>query len=194
MATEHGSVDLVDADVVQSFVRAALLAALTGALAYVAIPYPLSPAPITLQVLGVFLAGLYLGPLWGGVSMVLYVVAGAMGAPVFALGTAGPGVLLGQTGGYIWSYPLAAPVVGLVVHRGTEARDLSATSLPVLAGALGAATLVVYAFGVVWMAWVLSLEYLESIVIGAAVFVPAELVKMGAAIAIVRRGPDIVSR
>jgi len=65
MATQRNSVDLVDDTVVRQFARAAVLAALIGVTALVGIPYPLSPAPVTLQVLFVFLAGLVLGPAWG---------------------------------------------------------------------------------------------------------------------------------
>lgn len=84
METERNEVDLVEGDVVRQFARAAVLAALLGAFGPVSIPIPLSPAPITLQVLFVFLAGLVLGPVWGTVSMLIYLTAGAIGIPVFS--------------------------------------------------------------------------------------------------------------
>ena len=86
--------------------------------------------------LGVFLAGILLGPLWGAGAMGLYLIAGAVGAPVFAMGSAGLGVLLGPTGGYLLSYPIAAAVVGLIVHRGLDVRDYRAVGLPLLVGAM----------------------------------------------------------
>ena len=107
---------LVPGTVVRPFVRAAVLAALTGVGAYASIPIPISPAPVSLQVLFVFLAGLYLGPVWGATSMLLYMVAGAVGAPIFANGAAGVSVLFDTTGGYIWSYPVAAFLIGAIVH------------------------------------------------------------------------------
>ena len=188
MATNRDTVDLVDGEVVRQFARAAVLAALIGAVAPVSIPIPLSPAPITLQVLFVFLAGLVLGPVWGAVSLLLYLAAGAIGIPVFAGWEAGLGTLFGTTGGYLWSYPVAAALIGGVVHRGTDLRDPADVSLPIVVVALVAATALIYAMGTAYMAWVLGLEPWEAITMGALPFVPGELLKIGAAIAIVKSG------
>ena len=188
MATERSDVDLIEGDVVRAFARAALLAALLGAVAPVAIPIPLSPAPITLQVLFVFLAGLLLGPVWGPVSMLLYLTAGAIGIPVFAGFEAGVGVLFGQTGGYLWSYPLAALLIGLVVHRGTDLRDPADVPIPIVVTALVIATLLIYAMGVGYMAWLLELELWEATTLGALPFIPGEILKIAAAVAIVESG------
>lgn len=179
-------VDLVGDETTLNIARAALFAALMGAFAYVSFPYPLSPAPVTLQVLGVFLAGLFLGPVWGGASMVLYLLAGALGAPVFSGGGAGIGVLLGPTGGYLFSYPLAALAVGAIAHGGFELRSLTETAnVRLLAGmALGVG--VIYGVGVPFMWWNLEMTLRTAIVTGAVVFVPAEAAKMAAAIGIVR--------
>ncbi len=179
-------VDLVGDETTLNIARAALFAALMGAFAYVSFPYPLSPAPVTLQVLGVFLAGLFLGPIWGAASMVLYLLSGALGAPVFSGGGAGLGVLLGPTGGYLFSYPLAALAVGAVAHGGLELRSLAeAASVRLLAGmALGVA--VIYVIGVAFMWWNLEMTLRTAVITGAVVFVPAEAAKMAAAIGIVR--------
>ncbi|MFC6726546.1 biotin transporter BioY, partial [Halobium palmae] len=92
MATSTDSVELVGDEATRNLARAALFAALMGAFAYVSFPNPLSPGiPVTLQVLGVFLAGIFLGPVWGGFAMVLYLLAGTLGLPVFSGGSAGVG-------------------------------------------------------------------------------------------------------
>src|SRR5215212_9876498 len=86
---------------------------------HVAIPLPGTPVPFTLQPLVVVLAGLMLGPAAGAASMVLYVLAGIAGLPVFApMGAPGIARLAGPTGGYIIAYPLAAWVAGMVAGRG----------------------------------------------------------------------------
>ncbi|ELY52121.1 biotin transporter BioY [Natronolimnohabitans innermongolicus] len=188
MATHGDSVDLVDGTVVRQFARAAVLAALLGALGPISIPLPFSLAPVTLQVLFVFLAGLVLGPVWGTASMLLYLAAGAVGAPVFAGWEAGLGPLFGQTGGFLWSYPIAAALIGAIVHRGTDLRDPAAVPLPVVVLALAAATVLIYAMGTAYAAWLLELEAWEAIVGFALPFVPGELLKMAAAIAIVNGG------
>jgi biotin transport system substrate-specific component len=184
--TSTADVDLVGEEIAVSIAQSAVFAALIGALAYASIPYPLSPAPVTLQVLGVFLAGLLLGPTWGAASMVLYLVAGALGAPVFAQGTAGLGELLGATGGYLFSYPIAAAAVGYIAHGGLEFRSLAESSVPRMVAGMAAGTLVIYGIGVPFMWWNLDMTVQTAIISGAVVFVPAEAAKMAAAIGLVR--------
>ena len=79
----------------------------------VAIPLPGTPVPLTLQPFVVVLTGLLIGPIDAAAAMVLYLVAGAAGAPVFApIGAPGIARLLGPTGGYLLAYPVAAAVAG----------------------------------------------------------------------------------
>ncbi|UPW01744.1 biotin transporter BioY [Halorussus gelatinilyticus] len=187
MSTDTASVELVGEETAGNVARAALLAALTGAFAYVSFPNPLSPAPVSLQVLGVFLAGLLLGPVWGGVSMALYLAAGAVGAPVFAGGSAGLAVLWIQpTSGYLWSYPVAAFVVGAIAHGGLRLRDSVPRSVPRLVGAMVVGTAVIYAVGVVVMSFVLDMTLRTAFLAGAAAFIPAEAFKIAAAVGVVR--------
>jgi len=187
MSTRTESVDLVGDEAATNVARAALFAALVGAFAYVSFPHPFSASPITLQVLGVFLAGIFLGPVWGGGALVLYLAAGALGAPVFSAGTGGLGVLLAEpTLGYLWSYPFAAALVGYVVHGGVTLRDPDAVGVPRLVGAMVAGTAVIYAFGVVGFAVVLDLTLVEAFLTGALAFIPFEAVKMAAAVGVVR--------
>ncbi len=69
--------------------------------------------PITLQPLVVVLAGMWLGPVAGAASMVLYLLAGAAGLPVFSpFGAPGIARFFGPTGGYLFAYPVAAFVAG----------------------------------------------------------------------------------
>jgi len=97
---------------------ALLFAALTAAGAVVTIPLFFSPVPVTLQTLAVVLAGAVLGPVWGPVSQILYVGAGASGLPIFAGGTGGPGVLVGPTGGYLVGFVISAWLAGLLTRPG----------------------------------------------------------------------------
>ena len=189
MGTEHDSVELVPDDVVLPFALAALLAALMGASALFSIPIPFSPAPVTLQTLIVFLAGILLGPVWGGFAIVLYLLAGALGAPVFSQGAAGFGVLVGSpTAGYLWSFPIAAVLIGLIVHRGVERRDLSSVATPVLVASMLLATLLMYGVGSGWYAWLTGVGMVEAIAVMVAPFVVGDLLKVAAAVAIVRTG------
>jgi len=106
-------------------------AAAVAAASQIAIPLPLTPVPITLQPLLVILAGMWLGPVAGASSMVLYLAAGAMGLPVFTpIGAPGIARFLGPTGGYLIAYPAAAFVAGVLAGRATTfgTRWLAATA------------------------------------------------------------------
>ena len=86
----------------------------------VAVPIPGTPVPITLQPLVVVLAGMWLGPVAGAASMVLYLAVGATGVPVFSpFGAPGIARFLGPTGGYLFAYPVSAFVAGALAQRST---------------------------------------------------------------------------
>lgn len=93
-------------------------AAMMAVGAQIAIPIPGTPVPFTLQPLAVVLAGLCLGPAAGAASMALYILIGALGAPVFSpIGAPGVLRLIGPTGGYLLAAPAAAAIAGLVARR-----------------------------------------------------------------------------
>jgi biotin transport system substrate-specific component len=186
MSVETESVDLVGDQTVENVARAAVFAALTGAMAYVSFPNPVSPVPVTMQVLGVFLAGIYLGPVWGGVSLSLYVAAGGVGAPIFAGGGAGLGSLLGPFGGYLWAYPVAAALVGVVAHGTSDLADPREVGVPRLVAAMVAGTVVIYAGGTAGFSLVNNVGLYEAFTVAAAAFIPAEAFKIAAAIGITR--------
>jgi len=122
--------------------------------------FPLaSGVPITLQTLGVVLAGLVLGAWRGAAAAALYVLAGLAGLPIFADGAAGSGVVTGPTGGYLWSFPIAAFVVGWVAER---LRARNAATLAGLVGAGLASLPIVYAIGVPWLAYKLQVPVLTA--------------------------------
>jgi len=170
MATSTESVDLVGDEAATNLARAALFAALVGAFAYVTFPNPVSPVSVTLQVLGVFLAGSTSVQCGGGINRPLPRGRRA-GRPGVQGGSAGVGQLVGQSAGYLWSYPLAAAAVGaVVVHRGVTPRDLDTVGLPTLVGAMVLGTVVIYALGVAGLAFVLSLGPIEAVTVGAVAF------------------------
>ena len=101
----------------KGMVFAALFAAMTAAVAWFKIPLPFTPVPITLQTLMVLLSGAMLGSYYGALAMIIYLILGAIGLPVFAGGSSGIGSLLGPTGGYLFSYPIAAFIVGKMTEK-----------------------------------------------------------------------------
>ena len=188
MATSTESVELIDGDTVANIARVALFAALIAGFSYVSFPNPLSAGiPVTLQVLGVFLAGIMLGPVWGTGAVSLYLAAGAVGVPVFAGGSAGLGQLIGSpTLGYLWSYPVAAGVIGLLVHRGLDLRDYNEVGVGQLVGAMAVGTVIIYTMGTVGFAAIQSIGLVEAFLLSAVAFIPFEAVKIAAAVGILR--------
>jgi biotin transport system substrate-specific component len=155
--------------------------------ARVAIPW--WPVPMTLQPLTVLFTGAVLGSRRGALTLVLYLAEGAVGLPVFA-GGAGIAYMLGPTGGYLVSYPVAAGLVGWLAERGWD-RKLAWT-----AAAMTLGLLVIYAFGVVWLVGFLG-DLWASLVQGMLIFIPGDLVKIVIATlalpggwALARRGGD----
>ena len=89
----------------------ALMAALTAVCAQLTIPLP-GGVPLTMQIFAVALTGYLLGPKYGAIAMLVYLLLGAVGAPVFSSFRGGFYVLVGKTGGYLWSYPAMAALCG----------------------------------------------------------------------------------
>lgn len=156
-------------------------AAALAAASQVAVPVPGTPVPMTLQPLVVVLAGLWLGPVAGATSMALYLVAGMAGVPVFApMGAPGFARMLGPTGGYLWAYPVAALVAGLVASR---RRDFAFRALAAAAGIA-----VIHVGGFVQLL-VLTGSAERAVALGAAPFVPLDVLKVLAAAALSSKTP-----
>lgn len=107
-----GNRDTISRAQTREMVYAALFAAIIAALSQVSVPIP-TGVPITLQTFAVALAGYMLGKKWGTVSAAVYVLLGAVGAPVFAGFKGGFASLSGVTGGFIWGFIGMALLCGL---------------------------------------------------------------------------------
>jgi len=149
---------------------------LTIAAAQVSLPLPFTPVPFTLQPMVVLLAGAALGSRLGMTSQILYLALGLAGLPVFAASPIlpqGAARLLGPTGGYLMSYPLAAFAAGYLAERGFDRRYLTS----VLAMATGLA--VVFACGISWLAFGSPHAGLSAAVAtGLVPFLPADIFKI----------------
>ncbi len=147
--------------------------------AYVAMPLPWTPVPMTLQPLFVLLAGALLGPWAGAGAMALYLGAGASGLPVFSGGGAGIPWLLGPTGGYLAAFPAAAFVTGLLAGR--DGRSLLRLGLAFAAGVL-----VLYVGGVSRL-WLLTGGGLGGVLaLGVVPFLAGDLLKVMIGVGVVR--------
>jgi biotin transport system substrate-specific component len=151
---------------------------LVAACAHVSLPLPFTPVPLTLQNFAVLLVGMALGPVAGFSTMVLYLVQGAIGLPMFTPnGPAGVARLLGPTAGFLFSYPLVAASAGWVVR---SMRNVgSRFTRGIVAGVV--ATLILFACGAGWMASILHLSASATWHMAIAPFLPGEVVKVTAA-------------
>jgi biotin transport system substrate-specific component len=100
--------------------------AIVALTAQIALPLPFTAVPVTGQTFGVLLVGVLLGPRAGAAALVLYLIEGLAGLPVFApFGSPGPTRLIGPTAGYLLAFPLAAWIVGRATNPARSASLLS---------------------------------------------------------------------
>jgi biotin transport system substrate-specific component len=141
------------------------------------IPVPALPVPITLQALGVMLAGCMLGPARGAAAVALYLVLAAIGLPVLPGGRGGLGVYAGPTGGFLLGMLLGAAVCGWIAYRvARSGRGTFATMLGYFMAALTGGLVVVYAVGIPWLAAVTGMT-LGKAALAMAVFLPGDIAK-----------------
>jgi len=138
------------------------------------IAFWIGPVPITGQTFAVLLAGALLGSKRGALSQLTYLGIGALGAPVFAGWTGGIAHVIGPTGGYLLGFVAAAFVVGFLAERGWDRRFWTTA----LAMAIG--NVVIYAFGLSWLALWLARFAPESSVlaVGLYPFIPGDGLKL----------------
>ncbi len=98
---------------IKTMTRISIMATLTAVGAFIIIPLPGSPVPVTLQLLFTFLAGGLLGSKGGFYSQLVYLLLGAAGLPIFAGGIGGIGALFGPSAGYIYGFLIAGYIAGL---------------------------------------------------------------------------------
>lgn len=162
-------------------------AALIAVCSWISIP---TAVPFTLQTFAIFLVLLLLGGKRGTAATLIYVLLGAVGAPVFAGFTGGIGILFGSTGGYIWGFLF----IGLIYMLFTR---VFKESIVIQIAALVLGLAVCYGFGTVWFMHV----YIRSsgevgllAVLGWCVFpfIVPDLIKLALAVEIAKRIKPVI--
>lgn len=154
--------------------RMALMVAMNCVSAYIIIPLPFSLSPIALQTLIVNLTGYVLNAKQAFMTMLVYLLVGLAGVPVFTGGSAGPGKLFGPTGGYIIGFLFTA--VFLAYFRGEK---YSFKRYALLGCVIGIP--MIYVFGVVQLKLITGMGWDKAIMTGALPFIPLDIVKCLAA-------------
>ena len=148
-----------------------LFTALTAAMAQISIPMPLG-VPMTMQTFAISIAGMILGARNGFMSILIYVLLGAAGVPVFANFSGGLGIVLGPTGGFILTFPIMAWMIGL----GAQKRN----KLSVILG-LSAGTIFNYIGGILMFSLVTGKDLPTSFAACVLPFIPTAVIKAAAA-------------
>ncbi len=123
----------------RDMVQIAVFAAITAVSAFITVP---SYVPFTMQTFAVFLAVGVLGVKKGMLAVLVYILLGVLGIPVFSGGRAGLGILFGETGGYIIGF---LPAVYICGRLNNILRCRISLFLSMLSGLL-----IIYSFGILW--------------------------------------------
>lgn len=148
-----------------------LMTAVICLLAPWALPLPFSPVPLSLGTLAIYFVVSVLGMKLGTLSVLIYILLGTVGLPVFTNFSGGVGKLLGPTGGYILGYIFMTLICGLFVDKWPDNILLRALGM-----VLGTAAL--YLFGTIWLAYEANLSFSAAWVMGVLPYIPGDLAKM----------------
>jgi biotin transport system substrate-specific component len=151
----------------------AMFAAIVAALGLLPpITLPFTPVPITAQTFGVMLAGAVLGAKRGGLSLLIFVLLVAVGAPVLSGGRGGLGILVGPSAGYILSWPIAAFVIGYLVEKyWGEIKLWNMVIFNIIGGIV-----LVYACGITFLSMVTELTW-GAAAVSALAYIPGDILK-----------------
>ena len=159
----------------------ALMTAIICVLGPLSVPLPFSPVPISLTMIGIYLAVYAVGMWRGTVAFIVYLLLGLVGLPVFSGFTGGPGKLLGPTGGYLIGFIFTALISGFFIGRFWRKYLLSAVGM-----ILGIA--VAYVFGTVWLAYSAGMTFSQALAAGVIPYVGFDLIKI---VVLMLVGPEV---
>jgi len=149
-------------------------AALTMAGAFIA--FPIGPIPLTMQNLFILLSGLVLGPAMGSAAVGIYLLAGILNFPVFALGGGGLARFAGPAGGYFVGYLLAAFTAGLIAGK-PKAEASAEPSLTRIIIAEIAGLVVSYVPGLIWYKIRMNINWAKTFQTGFVPFIIGDTLK-----------------
>ena len=132
--------------------------------------------PITAQSLGIMLAGAVLGSKRGALAVLLFLLLVAVGLPLLAGGRGGLGVFFGPTGGFLFSWPVAAWLIGFIVEKWRQPPLVVSVFVASILGGI----VLSYAMGIVGLSLALGKSLTESTSL-MLVFIPGDLIKAAVA-------------
>ncbi len=158
----------MSSDRLRMYLFSSMLAAVTAIFAQIEIPLPL--VPISGQTLAVGIAATILGSRYGAFSMVIYMMLGVIGLPVFAGFAGGAHVVAGPTGGYIIGFIAAAFFTGLFLEKTAFTYKMA-----IIANLIG--MIVTLTFGAIWLKILLDLSWPAALAAGVTPFLAVGVIK-----------------
>ena len=155
----------------QTLTFIALSTAITCILGPLSIVIPISPVPISLTILAIFISVYAIGLKRGMISLLLYFLIGFIGLPVFSNFKGGFSVLIGPTGGYIIGFVFVVLCAGLFIDKFE-----SKIYMHVIGMILG--TILCYITGTAWLAYQSEMTFIEALFTGVIPFIWADAIKI----------------
>ena len=149
----------------------ALMAAVMCILGPISLAIPISPVPISLGTLAIYLASYLLGMKRGTISCLIYLLIGIVGLPVFTGFTGGIGKVMGPTGGYMIGYIFMALICGFFAEKYNG-------KIPFSFAGMILGTAVCYAFGTAWLAIQNNMSFSAALAAGVLPFIAGDLAKI----------------
>ncbi|MFH1507879.1 MAG: biotin transporter BioY [Candidatus Omnitrophota bacterium] len=152
----------------------AVFVVLTALGAFVRVPLPFTPVPITLQTFFVLLSGAMLGPVGGSFSQLSYFILGLAGIPLFTLSGSGISYLAGPTTGYILGFIIVGFLIGKSIR--TSHKSLFSIMCIFILG-----DLIILFCGALWLKIIFNLTLNKALFLGVFPFVTGDIIKAVAA-------------
>ncbi|MFI3172517.1 MAG: biotin transporter BioY [Eubacteriales bacterium] len=155
----------------KSMTTIALITAITCIVAPFSIPIPISPVPISLTNLVLYISPYILGCKKSTISYIVYLLLGAVGLPIFSSFSGGLGKLIGPTGGYLLGFIFLVLITGLVVEH-------FPTNIFIIVMGMIVGTFICYIFGTYWLALQLEMTFVAALAVGVTPYLIGDSVKI----------------
>lgn len=158
----------------RAMAKMAMCVALISVGGYISFPTPFSPVLVTATTLALGVTALILPPKQTAVAILVWILLGAVGAPVFSGGQGGIGKLLGPSGGFFPGFLLGYVAVSALKGRVYSWKRYFAVLV-------GAAFPLSYILGIAYLMFALNMELWQAMTVAMFSFIPGDVIKAGAA-------------
>jgi biotin transport system substrate-specific component len=163
---------------VKNITQTAIFVAVLCVISPFSLTLPVSPVPISLATFAVYIFSTILGTKKSLIGLVVYMLIGIVGLPVFSKGGSGIGVILGPTGGYLVGYFFCALGSSLGYEAGERISSVRIVRVIILALGMVMGTVICYLFGTVWLSYLNKLNFEAAFAAGVIPFIPGCVIKI----------------